>query len=61
MIGPEGAEMDNAFGTYRVVHNRPVRFSGGVEIPEPGGTNFLKVTIGSMRGELLTLVMREKM
>ena len=60
LIGAEGSSQNNAFGKYRVVHNRPIRFSSNSEQSDPGGTNLLKVTVGSYRGELLTVVLREK-
>ncbi|MFC1579633.1 type II secretion system protein [Thermodesulfobacteriota bacterium] len=55
-IGPEGTDQNNAYGQYRVVVNRFIKFVGQTEadiVPGDPREN-LKVTIRNDVGEILT-------
>ena len=51
-IGSEGTSQANNYGTYQVIRNRYIQFSGNTE--QAGGSTLLKVTIAGNGGEQLT-------
>ena len=57
-VGAEGADMNNDYGQYSVIHNRFIKFVGNSETPistgEPHET--LKVSIENEMGEILTVL-----
>jgi prepilin-type N-terminal cleavage/methylation domain-containing protein len=54
-VGLEGADMNNAYGTYRVINNRTISFPSGSSVTEVSDANgnILKVKI-SYQGYTLT-------
>jgi prepilin-type N-terminal cleavage/methylation domain-containing protein len=57
-IGMEGAEQDNAYGQYHVVHNRFIKFTAGSEVTATGADpkDILKVRIRNEIDETITIL-----
>jgi len=61
-IGSEGSDQSNAYGSYHVVRNRYIKFTGGVEADIVAGVDpetLLKVTLSNALNETVTMLFAE--